>query len=69
MELAKLFNCVPIPEKESFEEPSAKINVLLQACISRLEMEGLSLSSDMVYIRQNADRLLRPLFEIVLKRG
>uniref|UniRef100_A0A0E0KIW7 RNA helicase n=1 Tax=Oryza punctata TaxID=4537 RepID=A0A0E0KIW7_ORYPU len=69
MELAKLFNCVPIPVKESLEEPSAKINVLLQAYISRLELEGLSLSSDMVYIRQNAGRLLRALFEIVLKRG
>lgn len=52
MELAKLFNCVPIPVKESLDEPSAKINVLLQAYISRLELEGLSLSSDMVYIRQ-----------------
>uniref|UniRef100_A0A0E0P155 RNA helicase n=1 Tax=Oryza rufipogon TaxID=4529 RepID=A0A0E0P155_ORYRU len=69
MELAKLFNCVPIPVKESLDEPSAKINVLLQAYISRLELEGLSLSSDMVYIRQNAGRLLRALFEIVLKRG
>uniref|UniRef100_A0A0D9ZCZ7 RNA helicase n=1 Tax=Oryza glumipatula TaxID=40148 RepID=A0A0D9ZCZ7_9ORYZ len=69
MELAKLLNCVPIPVKESLDEPSAKINVLLQAYISRLELEGLSLSSDMVYIRQNAGRLLRALFEIVLKRG
>uniref|UniRef100_A0A0D9VYU9 U5 small nuclear ribonucleoprotein 200 kDa helicase n=1 Tax=Leersia perrieri TaxID=77586 RepID=A0A0D9VYU9_9ORYZ len=69
MELAKLFDAVPIPVKESLEERSAKINVLLQAYISRLELEGLSLSSDMVYIRQNAGRLLRALFEIVLKRG
>ena len=52
MELAKLLDCVPIPVKESLEEPSAKINVLLQAYISRLKLEGLSLSSDMVYIRQ-----------------
>jgi pre-mRNA-splicing helicase BRR2 len=43
---------VPIPVKESLEEPSAKINVLLQAYISRLKLEGLSLGSDMVYIRQ-----------------
>ena len=52
MELAKLLDRVPIPVKESLEEPSAKINVLLQAYISRLKLEGLSLSSDMVYIRQ-----------------
>lgn len=69
MELAKLLDRVPIPIKESLEEPSAKINVLLQAYISRLKLEGLSLSSDMVYITQSAARLMRALFEIVLKRG
>ncbi|KAG1326813.1 DExH-box ATP-dependent RNA helicase DExH12 [Cocos nucifera] len=69
MELAKLLDRVPIPVKESLEEPSAKINVLLQAYISQLKLEGLSLTSDMVYIRQSAGRLLRALFEIVLKRG
>ena len=30
MELAKLLERVPIPVKESLEEPTAKINVLLQ---------------------------------------
>ncbi|KAK9676154.1 hypothetical protein RND81_11G058200 [Saponaria officinalis] len=69
MELAKLLDRVPIPIKESLEEPSAKINVLLQAYISQLKLEGLSLTSDMVYITQSAARLLRALFEIVLKRG
>ncbi|KAK4719515.1 hypothetical protein R3W88_017853 [Solanum pinnatisectum] len=69
MELAKLLDCVPIPIKESLEEPSAKINVLLQAYISQLKLEGLSLSSDMVYITQSAARLMRAFFEIVLKRG
>lgn len=101
MELAKLLDRVPIPVKESLEEPSAKINVLLQAYISQLKLEGLSLTSDMVYITQvcnccfrslsfhalgiihncrnlptsfslfvqSAGRLMRSLFEIVLKRG
>ncbi|CAN1127789.1 DExH-box ATP-dependent RNA helicase DExH12 [Linum perenne] len=69
MELAKLLDRVPIPVKESLEEPSAKINVLLQAYISQLKLEGLSLTTDMVYITQSAGRLLRALFEIVLKRG
>ncbi|XP_016503617.1 DExH-box ATP-dependent RNA helicase DExH12-like [Nicotiana tabacum] len=69
MELAKLLDRVPIPIRESLEEPSAKINVLLQAYISQLKLEGLSLSSDMVYITQSAARLMRALFEIVLKRG
>lgn len=52
MELAKLLDRVPIPVKESLEEPSAKINVLLQAYISQLKLEGLSLTSDMVFIKQ-----------------
>ncbi|KAM7261422.1 hypothetical protein ACFE04_008789 [Oxalis oulophora] len=69
MELAKLLDRVPIPVKESLEEPSAKINVLLQAYISQLKLEGLSLTSDMVYITQSAGRLMRALFEIVLKCG
>ncbi|KAE8717867.1 SNRNP200 protein [Hibiscus syriacus] len=69
MELAKLLDRVPIPVKESLEEPCAKINVLLQAYISQLKLEGLSLTSDMVYITQSAGRLIRALFEIVLKRG
>ncbi|KAK3220011.1 hypothetical protein Dsin_013981 [Dipteronia sinensis] len=69
MELAKLLDRVPIPIAESLEESSAKINVLLQVYISQLKLEGLSLSSDMLYITQSAGRLLRALFEIVLKRG
>ncbi|KAI8554517.1 hypothetical protein RHMOL_Rhmol05G0105200 [Rhododendron molle] len=69
MELAKLLDRVPIPIKGSLEEPSAKINVLLQAYISQLKLEGLSLTSDMVYITQSAGRLMRALFEIILKRG
>jgi pre-mRNA-splicing helicase BRR2 len=32
LELAKLIDRVPIPVKESLDEPSAKINVLMQVC-------------------------------------
>ena len=39
LELLKLVGRVPIPVKESVEEPSAKVNVLLQAYISRLKLE------------------------------
>jgi pre-mRNA-splicing helicase BRR2 len=52
MELARLLDRVPIPIKESLEEPSAKINVLLQSYISQLQLEGFSLTSDMVFITQ-----------------
>ncbi|KAJ0262500.1 DExH-box ATP-dependent RNA helicase DExH13 [Hirschfeldia incana] len=69
MDVALLLDRVPIPVKETVEDPSAKINVLLQAYISKLKLEGLSLTSDMIYITQSAGRLFRALFEIILKRG
>ncbi|EEH46397.1 ATP-dependent RNA helicase BRR2 [Paracoccidioides brasiliensis Pb18] len=69
LELAKLLGRVPIPVKESIEEPHAKVNVLLQAYISRLKLEGLALMADMVYVTQSAGRILRAMFEIALKKG
>ena len=45
LELAKLLERVPIPVKESVDEPAAKINVPLQAYISQLKLEGASCSS------------------------
>jgi pre-mRNA-splicing helicase BRR2 len=69
LELLKLLERVPIPIKESIEEPSAKTNVLLQAYISQLKLEGFALVSDMVFITQSAARLMRAIFEIVLHRG
>ncbi|XP_063371470.1 U5 small nuclear ribonucleoprotein 200 kDa helicase [Cydia amplana] len=69
LELHKLMERVPIPIKESIEEPSAKVNVLLQAYISQLKLEGFALMADMVYVTQSASRLLRAIFEIVLHRG
>lgn len=69
MELQKLMERVPIPVKESIEEPSAKVNVLLQAYISQLKLEGFALMSDMIYVTQSAARLMRAIYEIVLFRG
>ncbi|KAF2736679.1 pre-mRNA splicing factor [Polyplosphaeria fusca] len=69
LELAKLLGRVPIPVKEGVEESQAKINVLLQAYISRLKLEGLALMADMVYVTQSAGRILRAIFEICLKKG
>lgn len=68
-ELERLLEKVPIPVKEAIEEPTAKVNVLLQAYISRLRLEGFALLADMVYVTQSAARIMRALFEIVLKRG
>jgi pre-mRNA-splicing helicase BRR2 len=64
LELQKLIERVPIPIKEGIEEPSAKVNVLLQAYISQLKLEGFALMSDMVYVTQSASRLMRAIFEI-----
>lgn len=47
-ELAKLLDRVKIPIKGGWEDPSAKINVLLQAHISQLKPKSpFSLTSDM----------------------
>ena len=56
LELGKLLEKVPIPVKESVDEPAAKINVLLQAYISNLKLEGFALVADMVYVTQSAGR-------------
>ncbi|EGC38998.1 DEAD/DEAH box helicase [Dictyostelium purpureum] len=68
-ELEKLLERVPIPIKENIDEPSSKINVLLQTYISNLKLEGFALIVDMFYIAQSASRITRALFEIVLKKG
>ena len=48
---------------------SFQVNVLLQAYISQLKLDGFALMADMVFITQSAGRLLRAIFEIVLHRG
>jgi hypothetical protein len=50
-EVATLLSCVPISVHKAPGQPSAKVNVLLQCCICRLPLSGLSLMAD---IAQNA---------------
>ena len=69
LELVKLAGKVPIPVKESPSEASAKVNILLQAYISRLKLDGFALVADMAFIQQSAARIMRCLFEIALRRG
>jgi pre-mRNA-splicing helicase BRR2 len=69
VELQKIMERVPIPIRDSPDEPACKINVLLQAHISRLKLEGFALVSDMVYVTQSAARIMRSIFEICLKKG
>ncbi|KAL3240372.1 ATP-dependent RNA helicase BRR2 [Nakaseomyces bracarensis] len=67
-ELKELFNKAPIPIAGSLDEPSAKINVLLQAYISRITLDGFALSTDMIFVTQNAGRLLAAMREICLSK-
>uniref|UniRef100_A0A5K3FBK7 Helicase ATP-binding domain-containing protein n=1 Tax=Mesocestoides corti TaxID=53468 RepID=A0A5K3FBK7_MESCO len=48
---------------------TVKVNVLLQAHISRSRPVTHSLVSDMYYVQQNAGRLARYIFEIALRRN
>jgi len=62
---------MPIPVKESVEEPAAKINVLLQAYISQLKLEDKPYSS-LLLASSEAKMFLSILcaiFEICLKHG
>ena len=68
-EIESLYYKVPIPIKGSIDENNTKINILLQAYISRIPLEGYSIMSDMIYISQNAQRIFRALFEISLRRN
>ena len=50
LELQKFVERVPIPVTGTLDEPATKINILLQAYISRFKLEGYDLNSDMVYV-------------------
>lgn len=68
-ELEKLKSAVPFPVKGTLDQPSAKINILLQCYIGGISLEGYALAADMVYISQNGQRLFRAMFQIALKKG
>ncbi|KAJ9458179.1 putative U5 small nuclear ribonucleoprotein 200 kDa helicase [Diplonema papillatum] len=69
MELTRLLERVPIPVREGVDDPLAKVNVLLQTHISQLTLDGYALMADMVYVTQSATRIVRAMFEIVVKKG
>lgn len=69
IELTKLIDKVPVPVKGALDETATKINILLQAYVSRFKLEGYDLNADMVYVTQSAGRIFRCLFEIAVKRG
>jgi len=46
-----------------------QVNILLQAYISRVEIDGFALVSDTHHVSQSAGRIFRALFELALKKG
>ncbi|KAI8867321.1 Sec63-domain-containing protein [Ramicandelaber brevisporus] len=69
LELSRLLDRIPIPIPPTLHDtPASKIMVLLQAYISRVQLGNLALAADMVFIAQNAARLMRAMFEVCLAR-
>ena len=57
------------PIRGGIENTAGKCNVLLQAFISQQYPRSFTLTSDMMYVSQNAGRIARGLFEICLRKG
>ncbi|KAK9450289.1 Sec63 Brl domain-containing protein [Limtongia smithiae] len=68
-ELTKLLEeAAPCQVAGTPDSSHGKINILLQAYITRANIESFSLTSDTAYIAQNAARITRALFLIALNR-
>ncbi|XP_021913277.1 activating signal cointegrator 1 complex subunit 3 isoform X2 [Zootermopsis nevadensis] len=58
-----------VPVKGGSENLHGKVNILLQTFLSRGRVNSFSLMSDQAYITQNAVRITRALFDIVLRKN
>ena len=58
-----------LPVSGGSENTHGKVNILLQTYISRGQVNSFSLISDQSFIVQNATRIARALFEIVLRKN
>lgn len=67
-QLRELIENAPIAVRESRYTPLAKINILLQCFISRKSLEGLPLMSEIGYVKDSAQRILRGLYEICVQK-
>lgn len=59
---------VPCQVKDGAKTSEGKVNILLQAYISRVSPDDFALVSDMSYVAQNAGRIIRALLEIAISR-
>lgn len=68
-ELKKLIETVaPCQVKGGTDSSAGKVNVLLQAYISRAYIDDFALISDTGYVAQNAGRIVRALLEIAMSK-
>ncbi|EIW82415.1 Sec63-domain-containing protein [Coniophora puteana RWD-64-598 SS2] len=66
-ELKRLQDIVPCDvEGDGVNTKDAKVNILLQSFISRLQIEDFALISDMAFVAQNGGRICRALLELAL---
>lgn len=68
-QLRELLACCPIAVSDGPTTTAAKVNVLLQCYISNMSLIGLPLMSELVYIKDSAQRILRALYDIAVERG
>jgi activating signal cointegrator complex subunit 3 len=68
-ELDNLHEECVLPVMGGVESTHGKVNCLIQAYVLRARIEGFSLVSDLAYVSQNVTRIVRALFEVVVKRG
>ncbi|KAJ3723103.1 Sec63-domain-containing protein [Lentinula raphanica] len=67
-ELETLCKEVPCDVKDSKLTSEGKVNILLQAHISRHMIDDFALVSDSAYVAQNGGRIVRALLEIAISR-
>lgn len=67
-ELEMLMGRIPCDVKGGTDTSAGKVNILLQAFISREVVEDFALVSDMAYAAQNGGRIVRALLEIAISR-
>ncbi|OCF34223.1 RNA helicase [Kwoniella heveanensis BCC8398] len=60
---------IPLEVAGGATDRRGKVNILLQAHVSRVYIEDFALVSDAAYVAQNAARIIRALLEIALSRN
>ncbi|XP_011704031.1 PREDICTED: activating signal cointegrator 1 complex subunit 3 isoform X2 [Wasmannia auropunctata] len=68
-ELDELMQECELEPHGGVENVHGKVNILLQTFLSRIRVNTASLISDQAYVTQNALRIARALFEIMLRRN